>query len=114
MDVGKVAVITGATSGIGRAAAIGLGKAGYRVAILGRRQDKLDAVAAESGAAFARTCDVTDADAVAGYFAALREALGRIDVVFNNAGQSSPAALVGDIAIDTWKNIVDTNLNGAF
>jgi len=114
MDEGKVAVVTGATSGIGRAAAIGLGKAGYRVAILGRRQDRLDEAARESGAAFAQTCDVTDPLAVATFFTALRDKLGRVDVVFNNAGQSAPAQTIGDIEIDAWKRLVDTNLNGAF
>ena len=110
----KVAVITGATSGIGRAAAIGLAAAGYRVAICGRRRDKLDETAAEAAAAFARTCDVTDPHDVARFFAALREKLGRVDVVFNNAGIFSPAASFGDVEIVAWQNAINTNLNGAF
>ena len=84
MNQNKVAVISGATSGIGRATAIGLGKAGYRVAILGRRQEELEATAELAGAAYSATCDVTDPSAVHRYFSGVLAKLGRVDVVFNN------------------------------
>jgi NAD(P)-dependent dehydrogenase (short-subunit alcohol dehydrogenase family) len=114
MSQGKVAVITGASSGIGRAAAIGLGKAGYRVAILGRRQAELEETAKLAGAAYEAVCDVTDAGAVHRFFADLSAKLGRVDVVFNNAGRFAPAVSFGDLDVATWQNMIDTNLNGAF
>lgn len=114
MTDGKVAVVTGATSGIGRAAAIGLGKAGYRVAILGRREAELAETARLSGARYSGVCDVTDAAAVHRYFADLKAKLGRVDVVFNNAGKFAPQASFGDTDIATWQGMVDVNLNGAF
>lgn len=110
----KVALVTGATSGIGRATAIGLGKAGYRVAILGRREEELQRTAELSGAAYSGTCDVSDAAAVHRYFTDLRAKLGRVDVVFNNAGMFAPQMTFGDMDIETWKRMVDVNLNGAF
>ncbi|MHB1101265.1 MAG: SDR family oxidoreductase [Devosia sp.] len=114
MNQGKVAVITGASSGIGRAAAIGLGKAGYRVGILGRRQAELTETAKLAGAAYEAVCDVTDAAAVHRFFADLGAKLGRVDVVFNNAGRFAPAVSFGDLDVATWQNMIDTNLNGAF
>lgn len=110
----KVVVISGATSGIGRAAAIGMGKAGYRVAILGRREAELEETARLSGARYSGVCDVTDAAAVHRYFTDLKSKLGRVDVVFNNAGRFAPQASFGDTDISTWQNMVDVNLNGAF
>ena len=114
MSEGKVAVITGASSGIGKAVAAGLSRAGYRVAILGRRQTELDAAAAAAGAAYHATCDVADPAAVQRFFGATVERLGRIDVVFNNAGRFAPQAVFGDIDVATWQGMVDVNLNGAF
>jgi NAD(P)-dependent dehydrogenase (short-subunit alcohol dehydrogenase family) len=114
MSQGKVAVITGASSGIGRAAAIGLGMAGYRVAILGRRQAAITETARLAGAAYEAVCDVTDPAAVHRFFADLVAKLGRVDVVFNNAGQRAPAISFGDLDVATWQSITDTNLNGAF
>jgi NAD(P)-dependent dehydrogenase (short-subunit alcohol dehydrogenase family) len=111
---GKVAVITGATAGIGRACARGLAAAGYRVAICGRREEQLREVERESGAALAQVCDVSDYDSVARLFASVREQLGRVDVVFNNAGRFAPRANVGDIDVAVWRDVVATNLNGAF
>ena len=110
----KVAVVSGATSGIGRATAIGLGKAGFRVAILGRREAELTETARLSGAAYSGTCDVSDAAAVQRYFADLKAKLGRVDVVFNNAGRFAPQANFGDTDIATWQDMVNVNLNGAF
>ncbi len=114
MGEGKVAVITGASSGIGRAAAIGLSKAGYRVAILGRREAELQETARLADAAYVATCDVTDPAAVHRYFADLVGKLRRVDVVFNNAGRFAPAVSFGDLDVATWQNMIDTNLNGAF
>lgn len=110
----KTAIITGATSGIGRATAIGLSKAGWRVGLLGRRTAELEAVAALTGAAFAAPCDVSQPDAVDRYFADAARALGRIDLVFNNAGKFMPQANFGDTDVEGWRTMVDVNLNGAF
>jgi NAD(P)-dependent dehydrogenase (short-subunit alcohol dehydrogenase family) len=114
MSEGKVAVVTGASSGIGRASAIGLAKAGFRVAILGRRQAELSETAKVAGAAYQAVCDVADPNAVHRFFADLVGQLGRVDVVFNNAGRFAPQASFGDIDVNTWQNMVDVNLNGAF
>lgn len=111
---GKVAVVTGATSGIGRATAIGLGKAGYRVAILGRREAELAKTAEAAGAAHSGVCDVTDPAAVQAFFADVTKRLGRVDVVFNNAGKFMPQASIGDTDISAWQDMVNVNLNGAF
>jgi NAD(P)-dependent dehydrogenase (short-subunit alcohol dehydrogenase family) len=110
----KVAVVTGASSGIGKAVAIGLGRAGYKVAVLGRRQAELTEAAKLAGAAHSATCDVTDPGAVHRFFAETVERLGRVDVVFNNAGRCAPQAVFGDIDVSTWRDMVDVNLNGAF
>ena len=114
MNAGKVAVVTGASSGIGRAAAIGLGGAGYRVAILGRRPAELRETSRLSGAEYEAACDVTDPAAVHRFFADLLSKLGRVDVVFNNAGRSAPAVPFGDLDVATWQGVMDTNLHGAF
>jgi NAD(P)-dependent dehydrogenase (short-subunit alcohol dehydrogenase family) len=114
MSENRVAVISGATSGIGRATAIGLGKAGYRVAILGRREAELAETAELAGAAYAAPCDVTDASAVHRFFGGVAAKLGRVDLVFNNAGRFAPAASFGDLDVTTWQMMIDVNLNGAF
>ena len=110
----RTIIITGGTSGIGRAAALGFAAKGWQVAICGRRADRLDEAQREGGLALARQADVTDPEAVAGFFGAVREQLGRIDVVFNNAGAFSAASSFGDIGIEDWRRMIDTNLNGAF
>ena len=109
----KIAVVTGGGSGIGRAAAVGFARAGYDVAICGRRLDALTAVRDEIGG-YAGACDVTDPAAVASFFAGVKETYGRIDVVFNNAGRFAAATSFGDLDVQTWQEMVNTNLNGAF
>lgn len=112
----KVAVITGATSGIGRAAALGFARAGYAVAACGRRSSQLADLADEAPETdfLAMQCDVTDPQSVTAFFDAITAKFGRVDVVFNNAGRSAPAADVGAFDADLWRQVVDVNLNGAF
>ena len=109
----KVAVITGGSSGIGKASALGFARAGYDVAICGRRADALRETTRETGGYWGE-CDVTDPGAVAHFFAGVKERYGRIDVVFNNAGRFAPAVSFGDLDVVTWQDMVNTNLNGAF
>ena len=113
---GKVAVVTGAGSGIGAAAVRELAGAGYRVALAGRRADRLQAVAADAGQdrTLAVPADVTDADAVDALFAAVRDRWGRVDVLFNNAGMNGGSANFGDYPVDRWTEVVNTNLTGSF
>jgi NAD(P)-dependent dehydrogenase (short-subunit alcohol dehydrogenase family) len=114
----KVAVVTGASSGIGKACALALLKDGWQVALVGRRADALHAAIAEAGAhganALAVPADVSKDDEVAKLFATVVAQLGRVDLLFNNAGISIPHTLPGDMAADTWRQAVDVNLNGAF
>jgi NAD(P)-dependent dehydrogenase (short-subunit alcohol dehydrogenase family) len=113
----KVAIVTGGGTGIGRAAALALLGAGWRVALAGRRMEPLQAVVAESGAgerALAVATDVTDPASVEALFAAATRAFGRVDLLFNNAGVGAAAAPLEDLALADWKRVVDTNLNGMF
>jgi NAD(P)-dependent dehydrogenase (short-subunit alcohol dehydrogenase family) len=114
----KIALITGAGSGIGRACALGLLKEGWTVALLGRRIDTLQATAAMAGDAAARTlplaCDVGQEDQVAAAFAAVRQRFGRLDLLFNNAGMGLPVATPDAISGADWRRVVDANLNGSF
>src|SRR5688572_24302693 len=113
----RVALVTGAGSGIGKASALALLREGYCVVLAGRREVTLAATAAESGAgerAFVYVADVSDAVAVAGLFAATKEKFGRLDVLFNNAGLASPGLPIDELSIDRWKALVDTNLTGPF
>src|SRR6478735_5050757 len=114
---GKVAIVTGGGSGIGKAAALALLSDGWRVAIAGRRQQILDEVVTEAGAdgrALGIATDVTDPASVEALFAATVKAWGRVDLLFNNAGMGLGGAALEDIAIEDWKRVVDTNLNGMF
>jgi NAD(P)-dependent dehydrogenase (short-subunit alcohol dehydrogenase family) len=111
---GKSIVITGGTSGIGRACALAFSAAGWQVAVCGRRADRLAEVRQEGGLALAEALDVADPEAVALFFAKVRDAFGHLDVVFNNAGAFAPATVFGDLPVETWRRMVDTNLNGAF
>jgi len=114
---GKVAVVTGAGSGIGKASALALLDAGYRVALAGRHLDALERVASESGAgdrALPVATDVTIPASVRALFDAVVERFGRLEVLFNNAGAMSAAAPLDEISIDEWRRVVDVNLTGTF
>jgi NAD(P)-dependent dehydrogenase (short-subunit alcohol dehydrogenase family) len=112
----KVALVTGAGSGIGKACAIALGQAGYAVVLAGRRADALEAVAAAmSGETLCVATDITSPDSVAALFAATHKKFGRLDVLFNNAGTGAPGTiLLEDLTFEQWQNVVNTNLTGAF
>jgi NADP-dependent 3-hydroxy acid dehydrogenase YdfG len=113
---GRVAIVTGGGSGIGKAAALALLGAGWRVAVAGRRRDALEEAIAESGAGergLAVATDVTDPASVEALFGATTQKWGRVDLLFNNAG-ISVGAPIEDLAIADWKRVVDTNLNGMF
>ena len=109
-----VAVITGASSGIGRACAERFLAAGWQVALLARRVAALEEVAAGQAEALALPCDVTDAAAVAGAFEATVARFGRVDVVFANAGVFPPAATIDEISPEDWRAAVEVNLTGMF
>ena len=114
---GKVAIVTGGGSGIGKAAALALLADGWRVAIAGRRREKLDEAAAEAGAggrALAVPTDVTDPASVEALFAATVKTWGRVDLLFNNAGVGAAAVPLDELPLEQWKTVVDTNLNGMF
>lgn len=113
----KVAIVTGAGSGVGKAAALALLRTGYSVALAGRRMDALEETAKESGAgsrALSVQTDVSNPDSVKALFAATKKAFGRIDVLFNNAGVNAPAIPLEELTFEQWKNVVDINLTGMF
>lgn len=111
----KIAVVTGAGSGIGRAVALALGRAGYTLVLTGRKLAALEAVAREAGSgAIAVVTDVTDRASVEALFARVTKEFGRLDLLFNNAGVSSPPAPLEDVTLDQWKSVLDTNLTGVF
>ncbi|MCC2613103.1 SDR family oxidoreductase [Neorhizobium petrolearium] len=111
----KVAIVTGAGSGVGRAVAVGLLKAGYRTVLAGRRESELKGTAElGEGESLVVPTDVTDPHAVDRLFAATEEAYGRLDLLFNNAGRGTPAVPMDELPLETWREVVDLNLNGAF
>lgn len=114
----QIALVTGASSGIGRACALALLKDGWQVVLVGRRADALQQTVAAAGAqsaqAHAMPADVSDEEQVRALFAQVRQKFGRLDLLFNNAGVSLPAALPGDLPGDEWRRAVNINLNGAF
>ena len=113
----KVAIVTGAGTGIGRSAALALAKAGYAVTLAGRRVEPLEETAKLAGVQ-ARTLavptDVGDPASVKALFAATQEAFGRLDVLFNNAGMGTPAIPMEELTYEQWQAVVDVNLTGAF
>jgi NAD(P)-dependent dehydrogenase (short-subunit alcohol dehydrogenase family) len=114
----KVAVITGGGTGIGKATALAFIKDGYRVVITGRRAEPLDETIKAAGVDSSRMIgvptDVGNPEAVKALFAKTKAAFGRIDVLFNNAGQNAPGVLFEELPWEKWKSVVDTNLNGMF
>ncbi len=114
----KVAIVTGAGSGIGRATALALLREGYAVVLAGRRSEALAETAALAGTASSRAlavpADVTDPASVRALFEKAREAFGRLDLLFNNAGTGAPAVPLEDLTDEQWRRVVDVNLTGAF
>ena len=115
---GKAAIVTGGGSGIGRQSALALAREGYSVAIGGRRAEALEETIGLAGAdgerMLAVVTDVTDAASIRNLFAKTKEAFGRLDVLFNNAGIGAPRVPLEDLPLEAWKAVVDTNLTGSF
>jgi len=111
----KIAMVTGAGSGIGRSVAHRLVADGYHVVLVGRDRTKLDETAATTPAAMsAMPCDVGNSDAVDSLFAAVEAKFGRLDLVFNNAGIGAPAVSVDALPVEDWMRVITTNLTGVF
>ena len=112
----KYALVTGASSGIGKACALALIKEGWHVAMVGRREEALQQAVAESGSerAVPMAADVANEADVQRLFERIQKNFGRLDLLFNNAGVSLPYTLPGDMSGETWRRAVDVNLNGAF
>lgn len=117
MNPVRVAVVTGAGTGVGRAAALALLADGYKVSLAGRRRDLLEETAklsARSADALVVPTDVTDPQAVRDLFDSTVATWGRVDVLFNNAGMGAPAVPIDELTLEQWRNVVDVNLNGMF
>ncbi|MFA6264676.1 MAG: SDR family oxidoreductase [Pseudolabrys sp.] len=114
----KIALVTGAGTGVGRSVAIALAKAGYNLVLAGRRKEPLDAVAGEINAigqqALAVPTDVSKRESIIELFAKTKAGFGRLDVLFNNAGIGAPPVPLEDLPFETWQNVVNTNLTGMF
>ena len=114
---GRVAIITGGGTGIGKHSALALLRDGYSVVIAGRRMEPLDETVREAGAdaaILAVQTDVGDPESVRALFARTTEAFGRLDVLFNNAGHGAPRVPLEDLTYEDWQRVVDTNLTGTF
>src|SRR5882724_4762558 len=114
----KVALVTGAGTGIGKHSALALMREGYAVVLAGRRKDLLEATAAEGKATGSPSLvvptDVGDPESIRALFAKTKETFGRLDFLFNNAGIGAPPVPLEDLAFEKWKAVVDTNLTGSF
>jgi NAD(P)-dependent dehydrogenase (short-subunit alcohol dehydrogenase family) len=114
----KVAVVTGAGTGVGKASALALVKAGFAVALAGRRPEPLEATVAEAekmgGRALAVPTDVADPASVRALFDKVKQSFGRLDLLFNNAGTGAPAIPMEELSFEQWKKVVDANLTGSF
>jgi len=113
---GKIAIVTGAGTGVGKAASVALAGAGWKVVLSGRRREPLDEVAAQIGAGntLVVPTDVTDPESIKALFDATVERFGRLDMIFNNAGIGAPAVPLEDLPLETWRQVVDTNLTAIF
>jgi NAD(P)-dependent dehydrogenase (short-subunit alcohol dehydrogenase family) len=115
---GKIALVTGAGSGIGRAASLALHAAGYSVVLVGRRAEQLNETAARAKSTGEKllvvTCDVSQPDRVRALFATVKETFGRLDVLFNNAGINAPGIPMEDLSYERWTEVVNINLTGSF
>jgi len=118
MSNGKIALVTGAGSGIGRAASLGLQSAGFSVVLAGRRAAELDKTAALAspggGRMLAVPTDISKPESVQALFARIRETFGRLDVLFNNAGGNAPGTAIEDLSFEQWSTVVGVNLTGTF
>jgi NAD(P)-dependent dehydrogenase (short-subunit alcohol dehydrogenase family) len=112
----KVALVTGAGSGIGKATALAFLREGYSVVLTGRRKERLEQTKTEGGTgeSLVVPADISNPDSVRALFSRTLEAFGRLDVLFNNAGTGAPAVPLEDLSFDQWKTVVDVNLTGAF
>src|SRR5579864_3821205 len=114
----RIALITGAGSGIGKASALALADAGWSLALCGRRVERVEPVAAEARGrgveALALQADVGDPASVAALFDQVRDCFGRLDLLFNNAGTGTPPKPMEELSYEEWRRVVDTNLTGAF
>jgi NAD(P)-dependent dehydrogenase (short-subunit alcohol dehydrogenase family) len=114
----KIALVTGAGTGVGRAVAIALAKAGYSIVLAGRRKEMLDKVAGEINAVGAQALsvptDVSKREQILALFATVKSSFGRLDLLFNNAGIGAPPVPLEDLAFETWQNVVATNFTGMF
>jgi len=110
----KTAVITGAGSGVGAATALALAKQGWRIALVGRRSEALEAVAAQTGGALVCPCDIADADAVAAMGARVLAEFGGVEVLVNAAGTNAPQRALEVLSLADYRAMIDTNLNGAY
>ena len=116
-DHGRVAIVTGAGTGVGRSAALALLGDGYRVVLAGRRREPLEALTVDDtvrGKVLVVPTNVADPVAVKALFDATLAAWGRVDVLFNNAGTGTPAVPIEDLSLEQWRAVVDVNLNGMF
>jgi NAD(P)-dependent dehydrogenase (short-subunit alcohol dehydrogenase family) len=116
MNGQKIALVTGAGTGVGRAVSLGLLEAGYSVVLSGRRREPLEETASHAAKdrSLVVTADVGDPASVKALFGQVKERFGRLDLLFNNAGIGAPAVPIEDLSFEQWKAVVDTNLTGAF